>query len=376
MKRDDSIKLSNHETKSTRAWIALLVLLYTGIGMAVEERTLIKRILPCDENNAENVYSIVNSMALDNDRLFILENLKSRVVKARIENNRIVFVKRIGKKGKGPGDLNLPAQFTLAQDRIIIKDQEGVSFFTSDGQFITRFRLPRGQISNFYADGTYYSLSANPDSKHLIELYSENGTKKGEIFAKYLDIDFSKNRALYPAIVERYFYSGHLYVRGGFIYYLNDKFGTVFKLDLSGKVIASFSYQSAFNPKTRAIFDLNVEALPNGIKVQTQEGGGVSMPSNQIFMHACFFKDKLYLIGSPEWWNSPPDGTPAIQKPSIMRFDLNAMKPDGAYMFTKKSEEWIESFTVGEEQAGVFFLVAQEMEEGPAFVKYSMKKDG
>jgi len=343
--------------------IALLfMLICTGIN--AKEWELKKKPVLVNENVKESLMRAANSMILKSDLLGVLDHFGNRVKLFKIINDKMIFLRNIGSIGKGPGDINRPMSISIDNNKIAIRDSEGASFFMLNGEFLSKFRLFSKTISASYSGGVFYQLSVNQDFKNLIFLYSENGRRKGEIFPKYLKNDISKNKKIDITTAEGFFYRGKIFIEKNCIYYLNIMFGTLIKLDLSGKKLAYVSLEQALDKQSVSYIKENYEMLENGIKADFPKDGGMRIPFGTICEDACVFEKKLYLL------------TQDIKSDEgcIRSFDLKTMKPGDLYKFNIGHEDRIKSFAVGEDEDAMYFLIALEIEGDLNFIKCSKKE--
>lgn len=342
----------------TKKSVVLLAMIYCTAIFA-EERVLKKQTLEIDGNAKESFLKIATSLILKDKTLFVLDNLGSNIKLFRINENRIIYLKSIGVVGKGPGDIYLPISFSIDKDKIAIADNESISIFTLDGTFRSKFRIFSQTISIAYSKNCIYQLTANPNLKNLILVYSENGARKGDIYSKYLPVDISKSTDINLTTWESFFYRGRIFAEEGKVYYLNVMLGTLSKLDRSGKTVSSISLAPALDRRSATHIKENHEMLHDGIKAEYPKGGGRLITVKTICQDAYIFKGMLYLIGQD------------VESDSVYlrSFNLLSMKPNNVYRFTIGSEDRIRSFAVGEDSGGIYFIIALDTDEGLGFVK-------
>lgn len=358
-----------------KCWLFALILVAIVSAVTAKEHSLAAKTIAID-GGPESFFHFANAMLLKEDRLFLLENMRHRALAFRLQGDRAVFVKSFGKKGEGPGDLCLPFLLSTDGQMLAIRDEKGVSFFSQDGDFRSRFKRPFFILSGEYSQGVYYALTVAPDSNHLIRLLSESGKEIAAMLPRYLEIDPAKNEKIDLRIVERHFYGGKLMVDRDGIYYLNSAFATLCRLDRSGKILKTVSLEAALSKGAVEDIQKNRKMLRDGLEVEFQPEGGMIMRDSHICRSACMFKGKLFLMDREE------DGSvrvnPAGKKTKelcIRSIDLKTMRPDDVYRFEiDKDAPLIQSFTVGEEDGNVYFLVCQEIGEESGIVKYSIRK--
>ena len=351
--------------------IFVIVLLIVGSpSINASEKILNSKVFDFDESQKIS-FRCANSLLLNNGKVFLLENLGQQILKFKTNGNQVSLIGKIGKRGKGPGDINLPVSIMTENNLIVVRDNEGVSIFTQDGEFLSKFRVFSRYISSFFLKGRYFQLSANPNSKNLIEMYSGDGKKEKDIFLKFLNIDISKNKKINPFFQELYFYNGRIFSNSKYIYYLNTKFGIIMKMDFSGKVLSKVLLEPFLDEKAVSIIQKNLDLLRNGIQVTFSSNGGMIIPSFDMVKDAYLFNDKLFLIGDEVRANkSDKKDIKRSDSIFIRSIDLEKMTVLDSYTIKLNCENCIQSFAVSEDEDGIFFVVAQEMEDGVNLVRY------
>jgi len=117
------------------------------------------------------------------------------------------FVRKIGRRGQGPGELLNPLYFDLDSDGNLYVYEMGnsrISIFSKEGKFISSFRLsnilgynPELSGTGFFVTGNGEILLNQPRRGYYITVYSKEGKilrEVGEII-KYRDSDHSFNEA-------------------------------------------------------------------------------------------------------------------------------------------------------------------------------------
>ena len=202
-------------------------------------------------------------------------------------------------------------------------------------------------------------------------MYSGDGKKEKDIFLKFLNIDISKNKKINPFFQELYFYNGRIFSNSKYIYYLNTKFGIIMKMDFSGKVLSKVLLEPFLDEKAVSIIQKNLDLLRNGIQVTFSSNGGMIIPSFDMVKDAYLFNDKLFLIGDEVRANkSDKKDIKRSDSIFIRSIDLEKMTVLDSYTIKLNCENCIQSFAVSEDEDGIFFVVAQEMEDGVNLVRY------
>lgn len=355
--------------KKTLFFLALAIGL--AATMAAGEIMLTARVVPIS-GGEEGFFTRAQAMILTGERLFLLENLKHRVLLFRLRGGRAEFLKAIGRRGQGPGDLYLPFAMTAAEGELSVRDEYGVSRFALDGEFLGRFRVPFRSLAMERSAGSYYFLSAIPGEAHLIHALSGKGAMAGSLLRKTLDIQAPENKETSREMLERYFYEGRLFAAPGRLYYLNTMLAGLTELDLSGRQVRSACLEPGLGAEARENASKNREMLWHGLEAKRQPDGGVAIPWRVICRDVCLLKGRLYLLDSPGAGESGRGGR--RPGPCIRRVDLNALRTDAVFCIDGAGEAPdIQAFVVGEEGGAPFFLACQEVDGDSGIVRYDVR---
>jgi len=97
---------------------------------------------------SESFIKSIASIAVRNDKLFILDNLRDKLLTFDTNGN---FLKSIGRRGRGPGDLHAPYWMEIYQKKIYIYNNNGIEIFGQNLNFVNRIR-PFLQLRRFALD--------------------------------------------------------------------------------------------------------------------------------------------------------------------------------------------------------------------------------
>jgi len=104
------------------------------------------------EGREEYMFSPIRSIAVDEeDRIYVLET-RGALVKAFDRNGE--YLRTIGRRGQGPGELNVPLTLSVTNDNTIAVDDfmRGITFYSPEGEFIKTLSTARyffiGAITN------------------------------------------------------------------------------------------------------------------------------------------------------------------------------------------------------------------------------------
>ena len=89
------------------------------------------------EGKEEYIFSYITDIGVDEEeRIYILDSRESHI---KVFNKMGEYIKTIGKKGQGPGEMRRPASLQVtSQNEIVVNDPAArkIHFFTLDGNFI------------------------------------------------------------------------------------------------------------------------------------------------------------------------------------------------------------------------------------------------
>jgi hypothetical protein len=280
----------------------ILVTIFSQFNYAIGKQLSMRQLEPID---AGHYFKMPSDIVAFEDTIYITDNFKHKLLVYDLSSD-LHFSKVIGQPGQGPGDLNLPIELSIWENMIAVKDQIGFSFFTFDGQFISKFRSFGPWVSFVYLKDEIFNINIKPNSSHLISVYSMEGKKIAKIGNKYLAVNWRVNNNLHQHLAEKILYAGKLLSDGEFVYYINMNFGNVIKFSVDGKVIKEGDISPNFGEMGKFIKTKNEERLKNGIKIINK-----SIPVYNIFKDAYIHKNKIYFFGHDI---RTPERTPEINK--------------------------------------------------------------
>ncbi|NIM12756.1 MAG: hypothetical protein GTO45_11680 [Candidatus Aminicenantes bacterium] len=303
--------------------------------------------------------------------IIVLENRSHQLFKFHV-NGSIKFIKTIGRKGKGPSDLHLPSELSFWNGVIAVKDEEGVSFFDGNGGYLDKFRLFSPRISFVFVNDKIYFASSIPSKQYLIGVYNKKGKLLMSFGEKFLNLDFNFHKKASPFFSEKYFYSGKLLSDGSFIYYLNAKFGKVFKFDLEGKKVVEKDISEIFGDRGRRIVNKNNDILNKGLK-PTSKNAYLYL-DYKLFQDAFLFKEKIYIITTNLKDPSPPKTSEKINDDYISVICKNSLNSEKKYLIKLNDDERIHSFAVTEKDGRVIFYAPMFTKEGTDIAVFKEKE--
>jgi hypothetical protein len=279
-------------------------------------------------------------LSISGNGLFACENFGHKILKFSIENG-MKLVQEIGKRGQGPGDLNLPSGLSVWQDEIAVMDELGISIFDMAGGFRERFKRLLSPGSFAFTGDRIYVLDFNPDQKHLIKVLSRKGESLGACGGKSLDIDFSKFKGLSPSMVERSVYEGRLITDGKKLYYLNKSFGDLLEYDREGRELSRADFTAFFGDPGRRIRKANYRTwIEEGLDLVQSKGMFRYFP---IILDAQILDGIIYLLSDGR---EPGDKT-GNKELVIKAVDTVSLDVKGDYFFPMNGDDPVFCFAVG-----------------------------
>lgn len=98
------------------------------------------------------------------------------------------FIRTIGSKGQGPGEFSMCTNIAIdaGQERIFVRDWEGVMTYSFDGKFIGKTAIPlEGMVDVNYANGSIYGISmVSFTPEQLPYLWMKVDGQTGEVLQK------------------------------------------------------------------------------------------------------------------------------------------------------------------------------------------------
>jgi hypothetical protein len=195
------------------------------------------------------------------------------------------LVLKIGRKGRGPGDIFRPQQMRIRQNKLFIIDQFGLSIFDLNGNFLQRFRLFKPVISFDVHDDKIFMVEAN--NQHLFTVYRFDG-KKIDSFGKRYDFAYSLFKRHRKVFVDEIGHSGKVFCSDDdYVFYVADIFGEVHQYDYTGKFIAKFKLEGLSQD---AIDKHNELFFKKGIKDAS------NLTTQLLFIDISYADRKFYML--------------------------------------------------------------------------------
>ncbi len=302
-------------------------------------------------------FESLNDVEIYDKRLFAAETFANSIAVFSVKGSTIKYIRSIGRRGQGPGDLVNPSKISIWNREISVIDNKAISFFKLDGTFLRKFRRFGGHKEYVYLEGLIYRKNANYEEPYLIDVFTKEGKDFAKYGKKYINVDPSKFEGANPFFVARILFRGNILTDGKHIYYLDARFGNILKYSLKGEMITNKSVVGLFGKRGKMIYKKNKQNyIENGINVTKTKG---RYPSDFIFLDSYIYNSKIYLIGD----NYVPGRSPNDYI-EIIAIDVKTLNPIRHYKFNINSSDEIISFAVTKKLSSPLFLVSMATEQG------------
>ena len=120
------------------------------------------------EGEEEYIFSQVRAIGVDNQEQIYALDIKNAHIKVIDKNG--VYLRTVGKKGEGPGEINVPVDmFISAQNEIIVDDiaNNRFSYYSQDGEFIKSVSTAKMRIGRTGIDskGNFFGMTIDPQNR-------------------------------------------------------------------------------------------------------------------------------------------------------------------------------------------------------------------
>jgi hypothetical protein len=232
------------------------------------------RALPLGQINTY-FKSALRIRELPDGNLIVVDNVDSTIEYLSPQGK---VLKRIGKPGQGPGDLNHPYHIWVGESEIYVSDDEAVSRFDLRGNYIDRFKDFRGISGLTASNDRVYVVEEYADC--LITSYGLRGEKKAA-FGKRYSVGSSPRQA--DGIPDWVLHMGSVLYLDGHIYFVSHLFGDIFKYDLAGNLMNK--RMDLESPKAAENRSIVFEKKEKKISIH-----------NRLFNDIIIYKNKIYAL--------------------------------------------------------------------------------
>ena len=269
----------------------ILIFVFHSLTLSAETKWLVKeKYFRIGED--EQGYRALTDLEITKQGIIIVENIPGHRILTYLKDGKLM--KSMSKQGKEPGELFCPVEMSLWKDEIVVKDNSGLSIFKTDATFVRRFNPFVNIVSFVYIKDKIYLLTATPDKKSLIDVFTPEGEYLFDFGEGFFELDYSKYKHMSPIHAKGSVYDGKLLSDGEYLYYLSSKFGKILVFSLKGERSAEYNITSILGEKAEQFVKDNTKIwLEEGIDLKKTKG---RIPSNRIFKDAYLCEDRIYLL--------------------------------------------------------------------------------
>lgn len=236
------------------------------------------------------------SMFVQDETLYFVENHSSQVFQSQILSSTRFKSSQFARKGEGPGEVYLPWHLAGDGTQVLVSGERGFSIFSKSGLYQSRFKIFTPLIDVSMVNGQIYCLTPHPVHDTLIEVYGVDGRPIQRFGKKYLDVKTANGSRLRQSRNEKHLYKGSLLSDGEHLFYFNNKFGNLFKYNLSGKLIDHKDARSFLAPRGRYLIDKNRDYLESP---ELMETGRTTV--YRLFKDVKHFKGHFFLLRDKDY---------------------------------------------------------------------------
>jgi len=329
-----------------KALLLLFIFVFHSLALSSETKWLVKQNhfrIGTDEEG----YRALTDLRIIKQGIIILENYPGHRILSYSKDGKLL--KTMGKMGKEPGELAAPIEISLWKDEIAVKDNSGLSIFRTDGSFVRRVNPFVNIVSFVYIKDKIYLLTATPDKKSLIDVFTPEGEFLFDCGEGFFELDYSKYKHMSPIHAKGFVYEGKLLSDGENLYYLNASFGNVLVFSLKGEKIAEYNITSIFGEEGEQVAKSNTKLwLEEGIDLEKTKR---RIPTKEMFRDAFLYQDKIYVLTR-----------------KIIQLEEGYKQENEIIVLDKKSFRLIDSFKVKKnDDEGVLALAVVAKDNEPIF---------
>jgi hypothetical protein len=302
-------------------------------------------------------FKTVTDLKIHKGYLFIADFLGDKVLQFSYVQGHAEFMRFVGRKGRGPGDIEKPIAISVYNDIIAVKDQEFISFFDLDGNYISKFRQFTTYISfALFKDKIYFS-GANPRSANLIEFFSMEGQSLGNFGGKYFSASRSSREDFLP-FEEVAIYSGQIISWSDCIYFINKRFGLLQKFSLLGEELERKTIIDLFGENGRRKVAAN-KALFLDQRYKPEEHRG-QIVAYDLFRDSSASDGCIYFLLDQHDISSKK----YLFKLEIIAMDIDNYRQIGRYELNLDQGDFVKNITLSSMDGKPTFLVDIDSKQG------------
>ncbi len=163
---------------------------------------------------------MVVGLKIWNGKIYVLDNNAHRLI---IFDKEGKFIKRFGRTGKGPGDLEFPTWFDFYNNKIFINNYSRLDIFNEDLTFYKRIRVFFNFVKfTVYKNNIFYASVDIYKRKYPLAVKTD---MSGKIIAYYVDNDINKDK------ISMIRFNSNMVHRKDKIYYIPANWNTLYEFD-------------------------------------------------------------------------------------------------------------------------------------------------
>jgi len=334
--------------KNRLVFYVLSILIFQNIFILGKQLKLDREKIIIDYKN-EGFFKAINDLEIYNSYLVIADFIGNKVLEYKYSTNEAEFIRSIGQKGKGPGDIERPISISVDNNIISIKDQEFISFFDIEGNFVTKFRNFSSYIDFLYLDKKVYCVGITKND-NLIDIYSIDGIRLNSFNKKYLKFDYEfRKRSKF--FIESRIYDGNILSDEEYIYFLNRRFGIIQKFNQHGDILLKKDMLPILGKNAKINADKNAKIFLKS------EYNLSKVPIYEVFRESKLVGNEVYILINILEKNKK-------NKTEIISIDKNNLSLKSRYQLNLSEGEQIRQFTVKIEKDKPIFIASIRSNDG------------
>jgi len=343
--------------KNMYKFLIILLLFFISYHLC-QAQLILKRFdyYPKEENDI--YFRNVSDLTINGDNLIAVINSDHTVLMFSVKEG-IKFIKKIGGQGQAPGEFNLPISAASYDEKIAIKDSQGLSIFNKDGEFIKRYtKYFRGKNIIYKGDKVFH-MNFDPENLHVINVSSLEGELLSEFGTKFV-LDPSKLKGANPIGALETVHQGKLIFDGQYIFYLNAIFGKIFKFTPEGKELLKSDLVELVGQSGKTAQKKNEDIwLKKGLEDRTR------YPYWPLFIDAAYCQGKIYIL-----IDLKGHGIRGLRGWIVRSFKTNTLELLEDYKIEIEEEGRVYSFVVYEQKDTPVFYLSIDNEESYLIAEY------
>jgi DNA-binding beta-propeller fold protein YncE len=131
-------------------------------------------------------------VAIYHNHLYVADKKNNRIL---ILDTTFSFARHIGKKGRGPAELEGPTTVRVRNEKLYVGEtgNQRIQIMDLQGNYISSFAVRQSPVLNFAVSSDGFIFLHEPQSEHLVSVFDESGTTR-ESFGELFPFDDSRMR--------------------------------------------------------------------------------------------------------------------------------------------------------------------------------------